>query len=132
VGDERLAALPAGVIKLIKVDAQGYEHFVVKGLRDSLIRSPDAVLAVELAPGQLHEAGTSARAFVADLVEQGFSGWELHPHRAFRVLAPEEYEFIDAGEGTNLVMSRRPEALDRAIGAMFPGPTRSSAPRSKG
>jgi FkbM family methyltransferase len=32
VGDERLAALPASVIKLIKVDAQGYEHFVVKGL----------------------------------------------------------------------------------------------------
>ncbi len=37
MGDERLAALPAGVIKLIKADAQGYEHFVVKGLRDSLI-----------------------------------------------------------------------------------------------
>ncbi len=131
VGDEFLAALPAGAIKLVKIDAQGYDHFVVKGLHDSLIRSPDAVLAVELAPGPLHEAGTSGRALVADLLEQGFSGWEMHPHRAFRVLAPEEYDFIDAGEETNLVLSRQPEALDRAIGTMFPGSARSSAPRSK-
>ena len=33
----------SGVIKLVKVDAQGYDHFVVNGLRDSLLRNPDAV-----------------------------------------------------------------------------------------
>ena len=63
---------------------------------------PTRYLAVEVAPGQLHEAGTSACAFVADLAEQGFRGWELHPHRAFRVLAPEDYEVIDGSEATNL------------------------------
>jgi len=131
VGDEVLAALPAGAIKLVKVDAQGYDHFVVKGLRDSLMRNPDAVLAVEVAPGHLREAGTSPGAFVAYLVEQGFRGWELHLHRAFPLLAPEDYELSDDGGETNLVLSRRPEALNRAIARMFPGATRSSAPRSE-
>jgi FkbM family methyltransferase len=131
VGDEVLATLPPGVIKLVKVDAQGYDHFVVNGLHDSLLRNPDAVLVVEVAPGQLHEAGTSACAFVADLAEQGFRGWELHPHRAFRVLAPEDYEVIDGSEATNLVLSRRPDALARAIGKLFPGASRPSAPRSQ-
>ncbi|MGA7872176.1 MAG: hypothetical protein WCA22_14920 [Candidatus Binatus sp.] len=129
MGDEILSALPAGAIKLVKVDAQGYDLFVVKGLRDSLMRSPDAVLAVEVAPGHLREAGTCPGAFVAYLVEQGFRGWELHPHRAFPVLAPQDYELSDDGGETNLVLSRRPEALARAIGRMFPGLTGSSAPR---
>jgi FkbM family methyltransferase len=131
VGDEVLAALPAGVIKLVKVDAQGYDHFVVKGLHDSLMRSPDAILVVEVEPGPMREAGTSPGAFVAYLLAQGFRGWELQPHRAFRVLAPEDYELSESGGGTNLVLSRRPDALDRAIGRMFRGPTRSSASRSQ-
>ncbi len=131
VGDEVLAALPAGAIKLVKVDAQGYDHFVVKGLRGSLLRSPDAVLAVEVEPGYLREAGSSPGAFVAYLVEQGFRGWELHPHRAFPLLAPEDYEVSDANGSTNLVLSRRPEALARAIHKMFPGPATSSAPPSE-
>jgi FkbM family methyltransferase len=130
VGDEVLAALPAGAIKLVKVDAQGYDQFVVKGLRDSLMRSPDAVLAVEVAPGHLREAGASPGAFVAYLVEQGFRGWELHPHRAFPLLGAKDYEVSDADGETNLVLSRRPEALTRAIGSMFPGPSRFPAPRS--
>ena len=130
VGDEVLAALPAGAIKLVKVDAQGYDLFAVKGLRDSLTRNPDAVLAVEVAPGHLREAGISPSAFVAYLVEEGFRGWELYPHRAFPLLAPEDYELSDDGGETNLVLSRRPEALNRAIGRMFPGASRPSAPRS--
>jgi FkbM family methyltransferase len=122
-GDEVLAALPAGAIKLVKVDAQGYDHFIVRGLHDSLLRNPDAVLVVELEPALLHEAGTSARAFVAYLVEQGFSGWELHPHRAFPLLAPEHYETFDEVGYVNLVVSRRPQALARAIGKLFPAPS---------
>jgi len=132
VGDEVLAALPAGAIKLVKVDAQGYEHFVVKGLRDSLMRNPDAVLAVEVDGSALCEAGIRPAALVAYLVEQGFHGWELHPHRAFPLLAPEDYEVMDAdGVVVNLVLSRRPEALTRAIARMFPGAIRPSAPLSE-
>jgi FkbM family methyltransferase len=126
VGDEVLAALPAGAIKLVKVDAQGYDHFVVKGLHETLRRNPDAVLAVEVEPAMLHQAGTSAGAFVAYLLEQGFSGWDLQLHRAFPLLAPEYYEIVDEAGSANLVVSRRPEALALAIGKLFPGPTRSS------
>ncbi|MGA9721317.1 MAG: FkbM family methyltransferase [Candidatus Binatus sp.] len=129
VGDDVLAALPAGAIKLIKVDAQGYDQFVVKGLRDSVLRNPDAVLAVEVDASALYEAGSSPTALVAYLVEQGFRGWELHPHRAFPFLAPEDYEVMDADGVVNLVLSRRPEALARAINRMFPGLARTSAPR---
>ena len=130
-GDELLAAVPAGAIKLIKVDTQGYDHFVVRGLHDSLLRNPEAVLAVEVEPAMLHEAGTSAREFVAYLIEQGFSGWELQPHRAFPLLAPEHYEIVDEVGNANLVVSRRPEALARVIGRLFPGPTQPSALCSK-
>ena len=129
VGDDVLAALPAGAIKLIKVDAQGYDQFVVKGLRDSLLRNPDAVLAVEVDASALYEAGSSPTALVAHLVEQGFRGWELYPHRAFPFLAPQDYEVMDADGVVNLVLSRRPEALARAINRMFPGLARTSAPR---
>jgi FkbM family methyltransferase len=124
VGEDVLAALPAGAIKLVKIDAQGYDQFVVKGLREVLMRNPDAVLAVEVDPDALYEAGTKPCEFVGYLVEQGFRGWELHPHRAFPLLAPEDYEVMDAEGVVNLVLSRRPEALARGIGRMFPGVSR--------
>ena len=121
-GDRCLAAVPAGAIKLVKVDTQGYDHFVVRGMHDSLMRNPEAVLIVEVAPMMLRDAGTSASAFVRYLVDLGFGGWDIQLHRAIPLLAPEQYEMMyEAGEAV-LALSRKPETLSRVIRRIYSQP----------
>jgi len=87
--DSATASIAAGEIGLIKVDTQGYDFFVLKGMTKTLERNAQVVLVVEISRVLLHKACTSATEFVTRLRELGFDGWELHEHRFFPLLAPE-------------------------------------------
>jgi FkbM family methyltransferase len=109
--DSATASIAAGKMGLIKVDTQGYDFFVLKGMTKTLERNPQVVLVVEICADLLNKAGTSATELVTRLRELGFDGWELHEHRFFPLLAPGNYEYMDAHEEVNVVLSRNPASL---------------------
>ena len=109
--DSVTMSIPPGKIGLIKVDTQGYDFFVLKGMAKTLERNPQVVLVVEISPFLLKNAGTSATEFVTHLRELAFDGWELHDHRFFPLLAPENYEYMDQHADVNVVLSRNPVSL---------------------
>ncbi len=109
--DSATASIAAGEIGLIKVDTQGYDFFVLKGMTKTLERNAQVVLVVEISRVLLHKACTSATEFVTRLRELGFDGWELHEHRFFPLLAPENYEYMNEHADVNVVLSRNPASL---------------------
>jgi FkbM family methyltransferase len=109
--DSATASIAAGKIGLIKVDTQGYDFFVLKGMTKTLERNAQVVLVVEISPVLLNKAGTSATEFVTRLRELGFDGWELHEHRFFPLLAAGNYEYMDVHADVNVVLSRNPASL---------------------
>jgi len=113
-----MSILP-GKIGLIKVDVQGYDFFVLKGMTKTLERNAQVVLVVEVSPVLLKNAGTSATEFLTHLRELAFDGWELHEHRFFPLLAPGNYEYMDEHADVNLVLSRNPAALLPLLRACF-------------
>lgn len=109
--DSATASIPPGEIGLIKVDTQGYDFFVLKGMMKTLERNAQVVLVVEISRVLLNKAGTSATEFVTRLRELSFDGWELHEHRFFPLLAPGYYEYMDEHANVNVVLSRNPASL---------------------
>ena len=61
-----------GGIGFVKIDVQGYDHFVVKGMKETLSRSDDAVIIGELWPYGLRQAGSSADEYVSELGRLNF------------------------------------------------------------
>lgn len=126
--DDTLADLPAGAIRLIKVDVQGFEMSVLAGITRTLDRHPDALLMIEVFPEALRAAGSSGTALVARLGELGLTGWEFHEHRLLPVAPAWAYDLLQDGKDVNLILSRNAEKL-RAVmvrwwGRPLPLPTR--------
>ncbi len=92
LGDEALLphldALPDAPL-FVKVDVEGFEHRVLKGLARTLARR-DAALLVEVTDRWLHEAGTSAVALLDELAALGFVPWVPRggPDSKLRLSAP--------------------------------------------
>ena len=126
--DDTLADLPAGAIRLIKIDVQGFEMSVLAGLIRTLDRHPDALLLIEVFPEALRAAGSSGTALVARLAELGLTGWEFHEHRLLPVAPAWSYDLLQDGKDVNLILGRNAEKL-RAVmtrwwGRPLPLPTR--------
>ena len=56
---------------LIKIDTEGFEHHVIRGLDETLARD-DVALIVEITDRWLKQAGSSAEMLVNDLKSRGF------------------------------------------------------------
>jgi FkbM family methyltransferase len=108
--DAALPALPPGAIRFLKLDVQGSECRVLRGMRDTLARHPDLVMAVEVFPGGLSQAGASARELVGLLTELGFSGWEFTRDRVQPMAPPWVYELMSGG-ATDVVVARDEKRL---------------------
>jgi FkbM family methyltransferase len=59
-------------IQLVKTDTEGYDYFVVKGMKETLKRQKNFVLATEFWPWGLSKAGVYPEKFVIQLKEMGF------------------------------------------------------------
>jgi FkbM family methyltransferase len=98
-------------VDLVKIDVQGYEAFVLAGMRGLIERSPELAMLVEFCPALLILAGTDPAAFLGELRSHGFSLYEVDDEArtvrgvdAAELLARVRPEFGDASEGyTNLL-----------------------------
>lgn len=100
-----------GRVDLIKIDVQGYESFVLAGMRGLIGRSPELAMLVEFCPALLIEAGTQPADLLDELRSLGLQMYEIDDDaRCVRgVDIPElldrvRPEYGDAAEGyTNLL-----------------------------
>lgn len=108
--DAALPDLAPGTIRFLKLDVQGSECRVLRGMRRTLARHPDLVMVVEVFPGGLRQAGASARELVELLTELGFSGWEFTRDRLQPMASPWVYDLMTGGT-TDVIVSRDDKRL---------------------
>ena len=108
--DAALPDLPPGAIRFLKLDVQGSECRVLRGMRRTLARHPDLVMVVEVFPGGLGQAGASARELIELLTELGFGGWEFTRDRLQPIADPWTYDLMTGGT-TDVIVSRDEKRL---------------------
>jgi FkbM family methyltransferase len=109
--DDQLAATADGQVAFVKIDVQGQELSVIRGMEQTVARNPDLVLFVEISPSHLRNAGTSATELVGHLTGLGFGGWELSSNRAIPMATPETYELMRGQYWADLLLCRNPAAI---------------------
>lgn len=65
--DTYLAGLGWPAVAFVKIDVQGYEHEVLRGMGETIARNPALRVAVEVAPFAFEDLGFDCDAFLADL-----------------------------------------------------------------
>ncbi|HVM18185.1 MAG TPA: FkbM family methyltransferase [Gaiellaceae bacterium] len=100
-------------VDVVKVDVQGAEAAVLRGMRGVLARSPVRAILTEVWPQGLAAAGDDAAAYLAELQAAGFS-FELVDEEAGRVEALEPAPLLEAlardPYGGNVVCTARADA----------------------
>ena len=108
--DAALPELPKGSLRFVKLDVQGSECRVLRGMRRTLERHPEVVMVIEVFPDGLRGAGASARELMETLADLGFDGWEFTRHRLQPIAAPWTYDLMTGGM-TDIIVSRDPARL---------------------
>ena len=62
-----------GRIDVVKIDAEGAEPFILRGMRGIIERNPDIVIFMEFAPSHLERAGVEIGAYVDEIRRMGFA-----------------------------------------------------------
>lgn len=103
-----------GPVDLVKIDVQGYEAQVLRGMERLIAASPQLAMLIEFCPALLIDAGTRPRDLVAQLRDLRFAIYEVDGDAraisgvdAEDLLARVRPEFGDSAEGyTNLLAVR--------------------------
>ncbi|HWJ69473.1 MAG TPA: FkbM family methyltransferase [Sphingobium sp.] len=73
VGDRELAEETP---RFIKIDVEGFELHVLRGLRETLVRAKP-IVTIEIISQHLAHAGTTASEVAAELLSAGYRGWKM-------------------------------------------------------
>jgi FkbM family methyltransferase len=111
--DERLADVAPGRIALVKIDVQGWECHVLRGMRATLARNPQALVAIEVFPAGLREAGASGAELTALIRDLGLRGWEFGADRLAPMHEPWVYDLLRGA--VDVVVSRESDRLESAL-----------------
>ena len=112
--DAAMATVPDGAVRFVKVDVQGYEHHILRGMRATLGRNPDLILALEVFPQALRAAGSSAQEVMERLRDIGMVGWEFLP-RLQPIQPPWIYELIRDGDQVDVIVCRNASLLEEVL-----------------
>lgn len=77
-------------VDFVKIDVQGGEAAVLRGMVRTLARSPDLTLLCELCPRLLEQAGSSFESFFAPLAEAGLAPRLVDAQGGLRAVDPEQ------------------------------------------
>ena len=94
--DELLARHGMDRIDLVKIDVEGAEARVLRGMTGGLREGRYRFVLLECHPPALHAAGTSAAACIAALLAYGYRGWQIdhspamHRRAAAAIVPPAE------------------------------------------
>jgi FkbM family methyltransferase len=113
--DACVGHLPNRAIRFIKIDVQGHELHVLRGMKQTLEKNPDATMVIEVAPDLLAHAKTSAKELMSLLESWGFTGWELLEHRIIPISPPWVYDLIRDRKWVEVVLSRNSDLLNRVM-----------------
>jgi len=112
--DVALSVVSAGAVRFVKVDVQGYEQHVLRGMCATLERNPDVILALLVFPQALCAAGSSARGLMEWLQGLGMGGWEFLP-RLQPVQAPWIYDLIHGSDQVDIIVCRNADLLEGVL-----------------
>jgi len=101
---------PETQLDFVKMDIQGSEGLALRGMRDTLRRSPNVRILTEFWPEGLRQAGTDPLEFLEMLSELEFCLWEADEKRESLVPVSNFADLIARNPGrsyTNLLCSRR-------------------------
>jgi FkbM family methyltransferase len=99
---------------VVKIDTEGHELAVLRGMRETLSRFEDVTLVVELNPTMQALAGVRPQELLAEIEANGFAVFIVHEARgqAFRVSSSSDWErFVEPGGYANLICFRKSQAL---------------------
>jgi FkbM family methyltransferase len=68
---------PGGKVDLIKIDAEGSELQVWRGMQRVIANNPELAVIVEFGPSHLRRAGVTVASWLAELQTSGFVAWEI-------------------------------------------------------
>lgn len=103
VAQERIV----GPIRFVKVDVQGYELEVSRGMDQTLENHREIVAGVEFAPAALRESGATEEMLLQFYSERGFQPYGIDRKATLRLLGPSELEAAVKKRGyIDLIFSR--------------------------
>lgn len=109
--DHALGDLPPNAVRFIKIDVQGHEMRVLRGIAEIVSRNPDMILMVEVSPSILPQFGSTASELMGALYDFGFRGWELQESRVFPALPAWTYDLIREQRWADVILARNDELL---------------------
>jgi FkbM family methyltransferase len=113
--DDMLAKQPPLPVSVTKIDVQGFELQVIKGMHRTLKANRDLVLFIEVFPEALRQAGTSGCELMSHLQSAGFSGYEFSSRRVQPMGPPQIYDWLADGTDIDCVLSRNPDAVNSLV-----------------
>ncbi len=101
-------------IDFIKIDTQGAEAVILEGMRETLLRSTDLVMALEFVPQLIRDFGADPEKMMEQLAELDLRYYQIGLRRFIPRDPDKLLAKFGTGPGTNLVLVRRSATRDPA------------------
>lgn len=99
-----------GPVSFVKIDVQGYELAVCKGMRNALLQNPDIAIVLEFMPSAMRELGFQSRHLVDLFVDSGFKPYQVLPRGKLSPGVPQD---LSDSSYCDLLFSRSPVPYER-------------------